>query len=152
MQWAWGIYLFASPSYSQPLCSGDTVLVIFLFPFSTRRINSFDREGYRFLLWPLWLLFCLGVTLALTIILALSGSSRSEPEVSTRSSGGPSGGDRTSSAPTPPLRAWFKIVTEVIPILKQQIRGFVFWCNLFSFVLWGMFVAGMFSVLCVQVY
>ncbi len=67
LQWAWGIILFVSPTYTQPECSGDTVLMLFFSPFTVRKI-----KGARFAVWPMWLLFCLGVTFGLTIILSLS--------------------------------------------------------------------------------
>lgn len=67
LQWAWGIILFVSPIYDQPECSGDTVLMLFFAPFTVKKI-----KGSRFAVWPMWLLFCLGVTFGLTIILSLS--------------------------------------------------------------------------------
>ncbi|EKM48053.1 uncharacterized protein PHACADRAFT_214972, partial [Phanerochaete carnosa HHB-10118-sp] len=40
LQWAWGVYLFTAWTYSQPACSADTTLVLFLAPFRTRTLNS----------------------------------------------------------------------------------------------------------------
>ncbi|THG96081.1 hypothetical protein EW026_g5682 [Hermanssonia centrifuga] len=74
-QWAWGIILFVSPLYSQPECNNDTRLVLFLYPFDTGRINNLDISR-GFLVWPAWLLFSLGSTVCLTIILSLTGPSR----------------------------------------------------------------------------
>ncbi|KIP02978.1 hypothetical protein PHLGIDRAFT_130428 [Phlebiopsis gigantea 11061_1 CR5-6] len=137
MQWAWAIFLFVSPYYGQPECSGDTVVVMFLAPFRTRDINSFDGNGLHFLVWPMWLLFCVGVTLALAIILAVSSSFRANEEFSRPSASGGSGATPATPAPL----AWAHMVRDSLPPWRDRRRQFVFWCNCLSFAVWGMLVA-----------
>ncbi|KAI0073010.1 hypothetical protein K474DRAFT_1711093 [Panus rudis PR-1116 ss-1] len=108
LQWAWGIIMFVSPTYSQPECSGDTVLVIFLHPFRVRDIN----QGWSFVVWPFWLLFSLGITLVLTIVLALSSPSRAHDFMSRRST--ISTGSRDSSE-TPVVRQLLHLAINAIP-------------------------------------
>ena len=137
----WGIYLFVSwTNYSQPECNGSTILILFMAPFTTRKINSVDRDGIHFFLWPLWLLFCLGVTLTLTIILATSSSYRS----TWLSSGvSRSGGTGTRMPPTTPtIISWARIAHEMFPSWADKRGQFVFWCNIVTLCLWIMFVAG----------
>lgn len=138
MQWAWAIFLFVSPYYGQPECSGGTVVVMFLTPFRARDINSFDGNGLRFLVWPTWLLFCVGVTLSLTVILAVSSAFRATEEFSRPSAS--VGGGTTPATPVP--LAWAHMVMDSLPPWRDRRRQFVFWCNCLSFVVWGMFVAG----------
>ena len=141
MQWTWAIYLFVSPSYSQSECSGDTLVLLFLAPFRTRHINSFDSSdsGARFLIWPAWLLFCVGTTLVLTIILAVSSSDRSV-EVFSRPSAFSGGTGLATATPTPWV--WVHMFWESLPTRRDRKRQFIFWCNCLSFIVWGMFVAG----------
>ena len=138
MQWAWAIFLFVSPYYGQPECSGDTIIIMFLTPFRTRDINSFDGNGLRFLVWPMWLLFCVGVTLFLTVILAVSSSFRANEEFSRPSA---SVGAGTTPATPAPL-VWAHMVMDSLPPWRDRKRQFVFWCNCLSVIVWGMFVAG----------
>ena len=135
MQWAWGIILFVSPVYDQPECSGDTRLVFFLYPFMTRNINGDDA---KFVVWPLWLLFSLGSTLGLTIILALSSPERAHDPITRQSTHSISDGN---SATTPVLRQFVSIAVQAIPSWKDRTNVFIFLGNLFSFILWCIFLA-----------
>lgn len=141
MQWAWAIYLFVSPQYSQSNCSGETIIIMFLAPFKTRNINSFDSKesGARFLIWPAWLLFCVGTTLVLTIILAVSSSDRSI-EVFSRPSAFSASTGMATATPTPWV--WAHMVWESLPPWRDRKRQFTFWCNFLSFIVWGAFVVG----------
>lgn len=137
MQWAWGIYLFVSPAYSQKECNGNTTLILFLTPFSTSSINSFDNNGIRFVVWPLWLLFCLGITLALTIILAVSSPERANPDSSTGT------GISTRGSHNTPAWRWVQdVIWDSLPPLRDKKKQFIFWTNIGSFILWALFVAG----------
>lgn len=50
-QWSWGIFLFVSwNKHSQPECSGDTILVMFLKSFTVKNINSIEKDGARYLI------------------------------------------------------------------------------------------------------
>ncbi|GJE92573.1 hypothetical protein PsYK624_087280 [Phanerochaete sordida] len=140
LQWAWGIYLFSSWTYSQPECNASTILFIFFAQFSTRDINSVERNGVRFFIWPVWLLFCLGITFALVVILALSSSDRAAPLSSSMSRTGLSTGTRRSTT-TPAFAAWTQIAREMVPPWNDYRAQFYFWCNFVSFALWVMFVA-----------
>ncbi|GBE85478.1 hypothetical protein SCP_0706650 [Sparassis crispa] len=71
LQWAWGIILFVSPAYNQTCINANTILVFFLKPITAKEIND-----TTFVIWPLWLIFSLGITMILTIVLAISGHSR----------------------------------------------------------------------------
>ena len=70
LQWAWGIVLFVSPVYSQTNCSAETALIFFLWRFTAQDVNR------NMAVWVLWLLVSLGITLAMTVILALSSPVR----------------------------------------------------------------------------
>ena len=74
LQWAWGVVLFVSPVYSQTNCSGETSLIFFLARFTAREIN----DKYM-AVWVLWLLFSLGITLFMTVVLALTSPARARP-------------------------------------------------------------------------
>lgn len=139
MQWSWAIFLFVSPFYSQPECSGDTVIVMFLASFTTRTVNSFDGNGMRFLIWPMWLLFCLGVTLTLTILLALSSPYRSTQLFSRPSA---LSGETGTSLGTPALVSWAHMAWEAFPPWHDRKRQFIFWSNFLSAMLWAIFVIG----------
>ena len=81
LQWAWGVVLFVSPSYGQKNCSGDTKLRFFLVTFTAHEIN----ERYMFV-WVLWLLFSLGITMFMTIVLALTSPTRARSTTERRRS------------------------------------------------------------------
>ncbi|PSR70899.1 hypothetical protein PHLCEN_2v13213 [Hermanssonia centrifuga] len=135
LQWAWGIYLFVSPLYSQPECSGSTVLFMFLHSFDTSTINNLDKS-YHFFVWPFWLLFCLFVTLFLVVFLALSSPNHANPNPSTS---GYSGGTGISPA-TPVVIAWAHLAVNVVPSLKDKARQITFWVYIAAFCLWGLFI------------
>ncbi|TFK33225.1 hypothetical protein BDQ12DRAFT_445479 [Crucibulum laeve] len=85
LQWAWAILLFTDPNYAQTVCSAPTNVLIFGKPFTAGEINE-----HYYIIWPLWLLFHLGITLVWGILLVHSSSpdvhpvlSRS-PSISTR--------------------------------------------------------------------
>lgn len=72
--------LFVWPDYSQSQCSGSTTLVLFLTSFTTSSINTLGDSHARFLVWPAWILFSLGITLFLIAYLAIVGSDYSRDE------------------------------------------------------------------------
>lgn len=139
MQWAWAIYMFVSWTYSQPECNGSTWLFLFMVPFETSQINSVDLNGIYFFLWPLWLMFCLGITFTLTVILAVSSSYRSTSFSSGVSRSGSTGTRRSTT--TPAIIAWRQIALEMLPSLRDTRSQLSFWCNVLSIGLWVMFVA-----------
>ena len=75
----WAITLFVSPSYNQPTCSTQTVLVMFLVPIKVS--DLYKHEGL-IAIWPLWLLFCLGVSTAYGVILVLRATEYAADEAS----------------------------------------------------------------------
>ncbi|KAI8986292.1 hypothetical protein BD414DRAFT_546366 [Trametes punicea] len=132
LQWAWGVILFVSPVYSQTNCSGDTILIFFLKPFTAREIN----HKYMFV-WVLWLLLSLGTTLFMTIMLVVTSPTRariySRPDsrsssVATRSSG---------STPRPPLLVQLlESARNLFPSRGDKDGQLIFCYNIFSMVLW----------------
>ncbi|RDX44159.1 hypothetical protein OH76DRAFT_1559898 [Lentinus brumalis] len=139
LQWAWGIWLFVSPVYSQTNCSGETGLIFFLHRFTAEYINS------NMVVWVVWLLFSLGITMFMTIVLALTSPSRARPWTA-RSSPASTIGTRVSSisgsvAPPPLCHQLFSNAVQAIPVLKHQARHFVFWYNIVSVFLWAMYIA-----------
>lgn len=136
-QWSWGIYLFVSwQNYSQPECSGDTTIVMFLASFTVRNINNLDMHGVKFLIWPLWIFFSLGITLLLTVVLALSSPYRAQA-VFSRSTTGTTGRSTT----TPVVMAWAHIARQAIPSWKDKTRLLTLACYIVSFSLWSIYVA-----------
>ena len=83
--------MLVSPRYSSCQCNGRTFLVMFMKPFRTGDINSFDVDGAdkKFLVWPLWILTCLGSTLGLVIFLSVTAPSSSLHLASHKSSSAP---------------------------------------------------------------
>ncbi|RPD56700.1 hypothetical protein L226DRAFT_537871 [Lentinus tigrinus ALCF2SS1-7] len=138
LQWAWGIWLFVSPGYNQTNCSGQTDLIFFIHPFTASYING------NMIVWVLWLLFSLGITMSMTIILALTSPSRARPRT-VRSSPGSTIGSRLSSTPTsavtrPVYEHLFHSAAEVFPALREQVKHFVFWYNIASVILWVVYI------------
>ncbi|CAL1713780.1 unnamed protein product [Somion occarium] len=132
LQWTWGIILFVSPTYSQKECSGDTVLLFFLYPFRVR-----DVKGGKFVVWPFWLIFTLGITLALTINLALSSPNRAHDSLSRRSTISMSAGNSSS---TPVWRQLARLTVDVIPSWQDRPKQVIFWGNTVSFILWCLYL------------
>ncbi|KAF8150867.1 hypothetical protein B0H34DRAFT_801785 [Crassisporium funariophilum] len=77
LQWTWSIMLFTDPEYAQKVCSPDTVVVLFAQRFTARAINH-----HLYILWPIWLLFNLGITLFWGILLVKSSSPSVHPVLS----------------------------------------------------------------------
>ncbi|KAH9948278.1 hypothetical protein B0H21DRAFT_660500, partial [Amylocystis lapponica] len=130
LQWAWGIILFVSPSYSQTMCSGTTRLRFFMRTFTASEINHGS-----FYVWPLWLLFCLGITLGLTIILAVSSPDRAY-ELSRRSGAS----SRDESAGTPVVQQLYAVAISMLPPRNDVTRQMIFCGNVFAFALWILFI------------
>ncbi|KAI0345541.1 hypothetical protein BDW22DRAFT_1481783 [Trametopsis cervina] len=101
LQWAWGIFLFVNPHYSQADLSGGTKLVLFLAPF--------DAGALRFAIWSAWLLFCLGVTMALVVYVAVSGARHAQGGTSSANTLGTGTG---LAASTPVWTQWSALVRE----------------------------------------
>ncbi|KAI0691140.1 hypothetical protein C8T65DRAFT_85834 [Cerioporus squamosus] len=139
LQWAWGIWLFVSPVYSQTNCSGKTGLIFFLYRFTAEYVNS------NMVVWVFWLLFSLGITMVMTVVLALTSPSRARPRT-VRSSPASTISTRLSSTPrssyTRPLYEQLLYnAVDAIPALKAQVKHFVFWYNIASVFLWAMYIA-----------
>lgn len=134
LQWAWGIILFVSPAYSQSECSGDTILMLFFYPFTVR-----DIKGAKFAVWPLWLLFSLSVTLVLTIILSLSSPNRAHDLGSRRST--ISVVSATSSS-TPIVGQLAQIFFSAIPSWKDRTKFLISLGHAAAFLLWSLYIFG----------
>jgi len=106
--------------------------VLFFHPFLTPDINS----GLRFVIWPVWLLFSLGITLILTIVLTLSSPSRAHDTTSSESS--------TSSPYSTNTPLWTHLVKyakEAIPSWRDRPKLLIFVGHIVSFALWCMYLA-----------
>ena len=149
LQWAWGVVLFVSPSYGQKNCSGDTKLRFFLVSFTAHEIN----ERYMFV-WVLWLLFSLGITMFMTIVLALTSPTRAR-STTLRSSPASSANTRLSSAPstsganTPMYLHLIYSAYNAIPEWKDKTRQMIFWYNIGCIILWAIYIAGRLPVMSV---
>lgn len=128
--------MFVSPSYSGSSCSGDTVILFFLAPFHGRQIDI--NNGWVFVVWPVWLLFCLGITLALAIVLALSSPSRAHDySVSRRSTIAP---PSVRSTTTPVFEGLIRLTWDVFPTWDDKPKQLIFWGNILAFALWLLFL------------
>ncbi|KAI0775612.1 hypothetical protein BD413DRAFT_280050 [Trametes elegans] len=139
LQWAWGVVLFVSPIYSQTNCSGDTILIFFLAPFTARQIND-----HFMVVWVFWLLFSLGITLVMTIVLALTSPSRARP-LSTSSSSRSSSlvtHSSSESARRPIYVQFFDSLWKAIPPWRDTARQRIFWYNVASTVFWLIYIIG----------
>ncbi|RDX54931.1 hypothetical protein OH76DRAFT_1397245 [Lentinus brumalis] len=139
LQWAWGIWLLVSPVYSQTNCSGETGLIFFLHRFTAKYINS------NMVVWVVWLLFSLGTTMFMMIVLALTSPSRARPWTARSSPASTIGtcvdSISGSSAPPPLFQQLFSNAVQAIPVLRAQASHFVFWYNIASVCLWAMYIA-----------
>lgn len=109
---------------------------MFLKSFTVKNINSIEKDGARYLIWPLWIFFSLGTTLFLTIVLALSSPYRAQA-VFSRST-------NVTTAPsstTPVVVAWAHMARQAIPSWKDKKRLLTLACYIFSFFLWCIYVA-----------
>ncbi len=139
LQWAWGVTLFVSPVYSQTNCSGDTKLIFFLARFTAREINN-----KYMVVWVFWLLFSLGITLFMTIVLALTSPARARPPtirsspvstIGTRASATPRNG-----TPRPLYEQLYRSAIASVPAWKDRAGQLIFWYNTLSVVLWLVFI------------
>ncbi|CCL99762.1 uncharacterized protein FIBRA_01784 [Fibroporia radiculosa] len=126
LQWSWGILMFVSPSYSQKACSADTVLLFFFVPLTAQHIN----DG-RFYVWALWLLLSLGVTLFLTVILAISSRTRARKALSRHSTI-----SSISSTSSPFYQQLYHTTMASMPPLKDPRRQSIFWGNVLFASFW----------------
>lgn len=133
LQWAWGIFLFVSPNYAQSECSGSTILVFFMVPFTTSSINELDGSHARFLLWPAWILFSLGLTLFLTAYLAKAGSDYSQAEQSSSAT--------MPNSTTPVLRQWSSVLLNSLPQSCRDIDFSDLFVKAVMVGLWALFIA-----------
>jgi hypothetical protein len=69
--------LFTDPEYAQMACSPSTRILMFGRPFSVKEIN----DGY-FMVWAMWLLFHVGVTLLWGYFLVFNSSPSVHPVLS----------------------------------------------------------------------
>ena len=139
LQWAWGVVLFVSPVYSQANCSGDTELIFFLYHFTAEEIN-----GGHMHVWVLWLLFSLGITMAMTVVLAVTSPSRARALTQHSSPASTMTGRSQSDAPTPrPVhRQVYESLISALPPLRDRSRQLVFWYNVLCVVLWAIYIIG----------
>jgi len=78
--------MFTSPTYAQPECNASTVLFFFGAPLQASQIDPHLRtsgsptDPSYFVIWPLWLLFSMSLTMAYFIILSVSSSSSLLPK------------------------------------------------------------------------
>ena len=146
LQWAWGVVLFVSPVYSQTNCSGDTVLIFFLKRFTARDIN----HKYM-VVWVFWLLFSLGITLAMTILLAVTSPARARVYSKSNSRSSSIVTHSSSDSSRRPIYAqlWdsFK---DIFPARNDKDRQLIFGFNVLATVLWLIFLIGARAVLMVS--
>ncbi|KAI0823273.1 hypothetical protein BC628DRAFT_1325548 [Trametes gibbosa] len=142
LQWAWGVVLFVSPSYSQTNCSGDTILLFFLVRFTALDINN-----KYMVVWVFWLLFSLGITLGMTIVLAVTSPARARVASTSSSSRGSSLATRSSSIAARPQNKFVGDVAQLsrsmwraIPAWKDRDRQLIFWYNILAAVLWLVYI------------
>ena len=139
LQWSWGIVLFVSPVYSQTNCSGQTKLIFFLAPFTADEINN-----KLMVVWVLWLLFSLGITLFMTVVLALTSPSRARPWTGVRSSPASSVATRSSSTasatPRPVIEQLFVSARAAVPSWKDRSGQLIFWYNIGCIILWFVYI------------
>ncbi|TCD66843.1 hypothetical protein EIP91_000797 [Steccherinum ochraceum] len=138
LQWAWGIIMFVSPSYSGSYCSGGTIVLFFLAPFRGEQIDI--RNGFVFAIWPLWLMFSLGITLALTIVLALSSPNRAHDYVVSRQSVLSTGSGGSASIATPVIEGLIRLTWGAIPAWNDRPKQLIFWGNIVSCALWLLYL------------
>ena len=140
LQWAWGVVLFVSPVYSQTNCSGETSLIFFLARFTAREIN----DKYM-AVWVLWLLFSLGITLFMTVVLALTSPARARP-ATLRSSPATAGTRSTSISRTTSRSSTavhlqlFRSAVNALPARNDRAGQLIFWYNILCVILWLIFI------------
>ncbi|THH31596.1 hypothetical protein EUX98_g2587 [Antrodiella citrinella] len=133
LQWTWGILMFVSSSYSGEYCSGETKLLFFLVPFKGSQLDI--SEGWTFAVWPVWLLFSLGITMSLTIILALSSPSRAHDEGSTGMSS-----TSVATATTPVFMGLVHLTFSGFPAWSDRPKQLIFWGHVLASALWLLFL------------
>ncbi len=143
LQWAWGIYLFVSPTYSQDYLNNSTQLVLFLAPFETGSINKTTDHPHAggFLIWAAWILFCLSVTMLLVVNLAVSGSAHSQTSLSSVNTGIGTGYTSYTSN-TPIGKQWEKLVREslILRVTRKEVMKGLRMLTMLA--LWALFIAG----------
>lgn len=77
LQWAWTIMLFTDSEYYQKACIPSTIVVLFGKPFF---VGSINHDLY--IVWPIWLLFNLAITLIWGILLVYSSCPSVHPVLS----------------------------------------------------------------------
>lgn len=103
--------LFTDTQYAQTICSPNTKVLLFGYLFTARQINT---EGL-FIIWPMWLLFCMGTTLIWGTLLVLNSSETVHPILSRSTS-------RVSTAPS----SWrFPVDRGRIFVLSGNIIAFL---------------------------
>ncbi|KAH8082452.1 hypothetical protein BXZ70DRAFT_959185 [Cristinia sonorae] len=137
LQWTWGILMFVSPSYSGAYCSKDTKLLFFLATFTGGQIDI--RNGWIFAVWPMWLLFSLGITLVLTVVLALSSPNRAHDYAISRQTIGTATAS-TGSAQTPVIQGLINLTYGAFPAWGNRPKQIIFWGNVVCFCLWLLFL------------
>ncbi|EIW52348.1 uncharacterized protein TRAVEDRAFT_156445 [Trametes versicolor FP-101664 SS1] len=142
LQWAWGVVLFVSPAYSQKNCSGGTTLIFFLASFTASEIN----DKYM-VVWVFWLLFSLGITLGMTIMLALTSPARARLATASNSSRASSLATRSSSMASTSRHTYrsslaelFRSMCKSFPAWKDRDGQIVFWFNVAAVVLWLVYI------------
>lgn len=94
----------------------DMEIVMFYGAFNVGRHNG----GRPFVVWPIWLLFNLAVTLGLTLLLVFTSDHRAQPTGMT---------------------TWKKLASGEFNCLKEPSALSIFLIDLFSAILWTMFLA-----------
>ncbi|KAI0655457.1 hypothetical protein C8Q70DRAFT_923626 [Cubamyces menziesii] len=136
LQWSWGVVLFVSPVYSQTNCSGDTVLIFFLKRFTAREIN----HKYM-VVWVFWLLFSLGITLAMTILLAVTSPARARVYSRSNSRSSSIVTHSSSDSSRHPIYAQlWETLKDIFPARNDRDRQFIFGFNVLATVLWLIFL------------
>ncbi|KAF8907269.1 hypothetical protein CPB84DRAFT_1843977 [Gymnopilus junonius] len=77
LQWTWATALFTDQNYYQKACVPETIVLLFGYPLSVHDLNH-----DLFVLWPLWLLFNVSITLIWGTLLVYSSSPSVHPILS----------------------------------------------------------------------
>ncbi|OBZ71733.1 hypothetical protein A0H81_08882 [Grifola frondosa] len=120
LQWAWA----ATPNLSSS---------------SRNSLRGRIHDDKLFFVWVLWLLFSLGITLFMTIVLAVTSGPRSQNGLSRHSTFSSAGNSRSHSR-TRAMRAVYASAIQAIPSWNNRSQLFIFCYNILAFALWLIFI------------
>ena len=101
-------------------------------------MNDLGSSGGRYLLWPAWILFSLGITLFLTAYLAGVGSDYSRDEQSSGATG--------LASTTPVLRQWGSFLVSSLPLSLQDVDFVDLLVKAAVLALWAIYIASTYQI------